>query len=156
MQAVDFTARPKSAAAGIFTQIEPVVCNPRKTHRDASKFSQWYILTSAFPLCEITARWLLRIHVHVVAWRRKWFREHKKAGEVLHQQNGRQRKCLHFCQGSSKEAFDRGLWYRRYHFLSFLFFKQGNSCKLCTINVMILKQETDRHKIKDPNALKCN
>lgn len=36
MQTVDFTARPKFAAAGIFTQIEAIVCKPRKTHRDTN------------------------------------------------------------------------------------------------------------------------
>lgn len=36
MQTVDFTARPKFAAAGIFTQMEAIVCKPRKTHRDTN------------------------------------------------------------------------------------------------------------------------
>lgn len=31
-----FAPRPKFAAVGIFTQIEPIVCIPRKTHTDTN------------------------------------------------------------------------------------------------------------------------
>lgn len=104
------------------------VCTQKNRHK---QFSQWYILTCAFPLCTIAARWPACVCVFVSLGLGTNSESTRKAWEVVYQQNSPQTKCWVFFLALLKGNTWRGSVASKG--IKNFVFHHDNSCQSCTV-----------------------
>lgn len=132
-----FARKPKCAAAGLFTQIDPIVCLLRKTHTDRVRYSNMCVsalcncsqmVGASVCVCVCVRVCVLSLGLIQKAW--------EKPGKLCISKIV-QRGSIYSL--SSKETFEREHWGKLSK--TFILFHQDNSCESCTINLYLSKEK---------------
>lgn len=136
-----FAQRPKFAAAGIFTQIDPIVCvyTQKNIHRH-KQFSKSYILTCAFPLCTIAARWLESVCACICIVVGTWATNSEsmrkpgklRISKIVH------RGCAVSLSPLQRKHLKGNCGAKARNGIKEFLFHHDNYCKPCTINLYLI------------------